>query len=138
LQSDGKIVAPGSKLTGDLPNVTASIAVVRYNGDGSLDSGFGTGGIASAPIQVGNVQLIDPVVSAALQTDGKIVVLGVTRGIPYVAQQCVLARFNRDGTLDGSFGTAGMLFEDYSGHYDCTSLSIQPDGKFVVSIRDFT
>ena len=105
LQSDGKIVAPGARLSGDPANVATGIALVRYDSDGSLDARFGTGGIASTPIESGTVAFPPDASnpgSAALQSDGKILVLGYSG-------RCVLARFNPNGTLDGSFGAAGRI-----------------------------
>ena len=132
LQSDGKIVAPGATFSGDPPNVTTSIALVRYDADGSLDVRFGTGGMASTPIESGTVAFSpvsnNPALSAALQSDGKILVLGfIIGGGP--SGRCVLARFNPDGTLDGNFGAAGKIYDDDSY---CSSLALQPDGRIVV------
>ena len=62
LQSDAKIVVAGSS-DGDL-------AVVRYNGNGSLDTSFGADGKATA--NLGS----DAAYSVAIQSDGKIVVAG--------------------------------------------------------------
>jgi uncharacterized delta-60 repeat protein len=45
-----------------------------------------------------------------------------------------LARFNADGTLDPSFGSAGQLSTDFFGNTDQARLvRIQPDGKIVVA-----
>jgi uncharacterized delta-60 repeat protein len=46
IQSDGKIVAAGSSNNGS----NYDFALVRYNTDGSLDTGFGIGGIVTTPI----------------------------------------------------------------------------------------
>jgi uncharacterized delta-60 repeat protein len=62
LQSDGKIVVAGSS-DGDF-------AVVRYNGNGSLDASFGADGKALAS------QGYDAAYGVAIQSDGKIVVAG--------------------------------------------------------------
>lgn len=45
IQADGKIVAVGSAFD----NVHAVFALARYNADGSLDRGFGTGGLSFGP-----------------------------------------------------------------------------------------
>ncbi|MFA7382658.1 MAG: putative Ig domain-containing protein [Desulfurivibrionaceae bacterium] len=60
--------------------------LVRYNSDGSLDTGFATGGILVA--NAGGV--------VEVQSDGKILVAG--------GDGFALARYNSDGTLDTSFG----------------------------------
>src|SRR5262249_21251021 len=45
-----------------------------------------------------------------------------------------LARYNQDGTLDQTFGTAGKQTTDFLGYADgATGVAIQPDGKIVVA-----
>jgi uncharacterized delta-60 repeat protein len=78
---------------------------------GSIDPTFGSGGtVVNAS---GNV-----VGSMALQPDGKIV---VAAGI--------LMRFERNGGLDATFGTAGVV----SGPIGANSVALQPDGKLIVA-----
>lgn len=71
LQTDGKIVVAGqtSGIGGD------DFAVVRYNTNGTLDTGFGAGGKVVTPV-AGN--LVDRANNISLQTDGKIVLAGFT------------------------------------------------------------
>jgi uncharacterized delta-60 repeat protein len=69
LQPDGKIIAAGS--AGPYPLV--DFALARYNGDGSLDSTFGSGGKVTTDF-FGSV---DGANGVALQTDGKIVAAGL-------------------------------------------------------------
>ena len=68
LQSDGKIVVAGYSLIAEF----GDFSVVRYNTNGSLDTSFGTGGKVTTAIGAGN----DFANSMALQSDGKIVVVG--------------------------------------------------------------
>ena len=43
-----------------------------------------------------------------------------------------VARYHPDGTLDDSFGTAGLLTVDLHGGFDSgTDLALQPDGRVV-------
>ncbi|WP_405979402.1 calcium-binding protein [Streptomyces sp. NBC_00158] len=67
LQPDGKIVAAGISL--------ADFGVARYNANGSLDSGFATGGKVRTDVSFG---YFDTANAVALQSDGKIVVSGNT------------------------------------------------------------
>jgi uncharacterized delta-60 repeat protein len=98
VQADGNIVAAGYS--------GSQLALVRYNGDGSLDASFGgTGKIR------GNVskQSTDAAFRIAIQADGKIVVAGSTtpRGASNV--DLFMERYNANGTLDTSFGTGGKV-----------------------------
>ena len=66
--SDGKIVAAGSSNSGS----NYDFALVRYNTDGSLDTGFGTGGIVTTPIGSSD----DYALALGIQSDGRIVAAG--------------------------------------------------------------
>jgi len=68
IQSDEKIVAAGESNNG----TDVDFAVVRYNTNGSLDTGFGTGGKVTTAIGPSH----DEAFAVALQSDGKIVAAG--------------------------------------------------------------
>ncbi len=70
LQADGKIVLVGGASNGS----DTDVAVVRYNTDGGLDSGFGSGGIVITPIGGGDDWGRD----VAIQPDSKLIVVGST------------------------------------------------------------
>ena len=68
IQSDGKILVAGTSKIGSYND----IAVVRYKSDGTIDTSFGTNGIAATQIGVS----FSYAHSIALQDDGNIVVSG--------------------------------------------------------------
>jgi hypothetical protein len=72
----------------------------RYNNDGSLDNAFGFGG----KVITGFGSFTDHGFSVAIQGNAKIIVGGVTGLLPY---DFALVRYNNDGTLDNTFGSAG-------------------------------
>jgi uncharacterized delta-60 repeat protein len=125
LQPDGKIVAAGT----DWTNATV---VTRYETDGALDAAFGTGGIVVSTIGPGT----GVTRSVLLQPDGKIVVVGEARISGN--QMFALARFEPDGSVDASFGTAGEVLTDLtsSSDYALDGL-LQPDGKIVAAGQAF-
>ncbi|MHC4687194.1 MAG: hypothetical protein ACYTEW_23225, partial [Planctomycetota bacterium] len=92
------------------------VLVLRYNSDGTLDTTFGTNGVAT--YDSGNV---DEGRKTILQPDGKIVVSGAT--FNGTDGDVLVLRYNSDGTLDTTFGTNGVATYD-SGNVD--------DGKIVV------
>jgi uncharacterized delta-60 repeat protein len=110
--SDGKIVTAASDAT------TAHADLARLNVDGSLDSTFGTNGIAYES-QPGAA-------SIALQPDGKIVT-GVGSNF--------LVRYLATGAPDTSFGTDGISakasapWTNVNPSYN--TLAIQPDGRIL-------
>jgi uncharacterized delta-60 repeat protein len=73
-------------------------ALQRFNADGSVDVGFGNGGVAL--VETNLSPLADPQLVA--QPDGKLVVLGSGSGMHQVY------RLTRDGQLDASFDDDGV------------------------------
>jgi uncharacterized delta-60 repeat protein len=126
VQPDGKILIIGS---GGVPTDTfRSVVIARYNLDGSLDTTFGTSGIAKAHIpdrgDSGN--------KALLQPDGKIVTGGFSIGFGWETKMMSVARFNSDGTLDGSFGMNGFtLIQLGVNLVETSAVAMQPDGKII-------
>ena len=67
-----------------------------------------------------------------LQADGRIVLVG--RNTSDTVSDFALTRYTTDGTLDGSFGTAGILTADLHGNGEFgTDVVVQPDGKIVAA-----
>ncbi|MER7577625.1 Ig-like domain repeat protein [Streptomyces sp. NPDC126514] len=119
---DDKIVVAGF--------ANRDIAVVRLTADGSLDAGFGTGGIVTTDIST-EFGLADAVV---VQPDGKIIVAG------YSDNRVMMARYigtgANAGELDSGFGDSGvvrfadsLVTEESKAH----AMALQPDGKIVIA-----
>jgi uncharacterized delta-60 repeat protein len=103
LQSDGKILQGGyCKYTG--ATEPRRFCVMRYNSNGSIDSGFGSGGYVLYHIPVSEN---DDANSLILQSDGKII-QGGTCTISGTNQFCIV-RYNADGSVDATFGTNGYM-----------------------------
>ncbi len=118
LQTDGKIIAAGHSW--------ADFAVVRYNADGTLDTGFGTNGTTTTDIDNNS---LDAAYAVALQPDGKIIAAGDSEGA------FVVVRYNADGTLDTGFGTNGTTTTDIDNNsLDAAhAVALQPDGKIIAA-----
>jgi uncharacterized delta-60 repeat protein len=98
-------------------------------GPGDLDASFGSGGAVSTPIGLD----WDYGRAVAVQDDGKIVVAGYYASAS-ASNDFALVRYNRDGTLDTSFGGTGIATTQVStGDDRATGLAIQPDEKIVVA-----
>ncbi|MBZ0207858.1 MAG: T9SS type A sorting domain-containing protein [Flavobacteriales bacterium] len=124
IQPDGKIVVVGSARVG----TTADLAIARYNTSGTLDTSFGIDGKVTTDYAGGQ----DYGYSVAIQHDGRIVVAGST-SLSF-AVDLALARYNMDGTLDGSFGVGGKATTAFGTAPDqARSVVIQPDGMIVVA-----
>lgn len=122
IQPDSKIIVFGGVSNS---NGTA-VAVVRYNTDGTLDTGFGTAGIASV------AGLTFPS-AMTLQPDGKIVAVAFNvDGYSGVAGINVL-RFSSNGSLDSTFGTGGVAS---TGIFDLQApggVVVQPNGDILIA-----
>ena len=131
LQPDGKIVIVGASLVTGSPS-GVDFAVVRFNADGSPDTGFGSAGLVITDIPGGDT--FDVAYGVAIQPDGKIVVSGTADA---GANDCAcVVRYLPDGTLDTFFGSGtGIVVFDASsggaGHCE-TRVALQPDGRIVL------
>ena len=121
IQADGRILAVGSKFD----PFENGFAVARYNPDGSLDATFGAAGKVLTPF--GGVN--DGAHGVAIQPDGKIIAAGAGGA----GSDFLVARYNPDGSLDATFGTAGKVITDFGGSDGAHDVGIQADGKIVVA-----
>lgn len=111
-----KIIIAGSVVQ----NSTPQCLLIRLNDDGSLDTTFNGTGI---------VQLESGAVSSAtsllVDGSGRYVIGGAS------LQGYVLARYNSGGSLDGTFGSGGVVSINPGSSAGITSLAVQSDGKIV-------
>ena len=106
-------------------NVTYSWAIARYNKNGSLDPSFGSGGKVVTSFGDGQ-DFAD-----ALAVDGdKVVVAGVVQA-GGGGKNFGLARYNKNGSLDQSFGTGGKVTTDFSGGNDAANGVIIVDDRIL-------
>ena len=124
VQSDGKMVVVGQTYNGS----NSDFCVVRYNVDGSLDTTFNGTGKQSLSFGSGD----DIARAVAIQSDGKIVVIGHTNdGSRW---RIADARFTTAGQLDSSFGNGGKSVISLPGsvHDYGFGVAIQSDGSIVI------
>ncbi|HVT36332.1 MAG TPA: hypothetical protein VHE37_12135, partial [Nevskiaceae bacterium] len=137
-QSSGKLVAVANTRIGT-PSATNKIVLVRFNADGSIDSGFGTSGMVTFdlnPNQSGNGENAS---SAIALSDGSILIGGGV-AITGTGTHFFVVKFSADGVQDTSFGTAnatlGSTFADVqvgSSTVVGGALAVQSDGKVLMS-----
>ena len=131
-QSDGKIVAVGWVQTA---TADKDFALARYNPDGSLDTAFGTGGRVTTAIRDAD----DEARAVAIQSDGKIVVVGYAYETTTGGNDFAAARYNTDGSLDQGFGNitgqirTGKLTTNMGATDIAHAVAIQDDGKIVLA-----
>lgn len=118
VQPDGKIAVVGETFG------PTTISVVRLNANGTLDTAFGTNGVASTGLAGhGNSIGIDRV--------NKLVVVGHKAGA--VPSGAVIARFQTNGTLDTGFSGDGLITIDeiFTGFND---VAVDPYGANTVTV----
>jgi len=121
IQPDGKIVIAGS----DAFKPGNDFVLVRYDSRGNPDPSFGVNGKVSTDIGTGSK---DFAYSLAIQTDGKIVVAGMSDG------NIAVVRYDSTGNPDPSFGVNGRVITDMGAEDDAgRSVAVQTDGKIVVA-----
>lgn len=123
LQPDGFLVLVGD-CVGPSPGRVFWLA--RLNANGFLDLSFGSGGQVFTPFATDA-----RAVSGLLQPDGRILAVGYLDDLtqpPTIAA----ARYNVDGTLDPSFGTAGQITLPLTQPFTVGAAALQPDGKLVI------
>ena len=101
--------------------LVSSVPVLAFTPVASLDPNFGNAGLLTLP----------PSISAALQPDGKLMVLGSD------ADTLVLSRYTQSGTLDTTFGLNGLVRLTVNGSALTTAgagngILVAPDGGFYV------
>lgn len=121
LQTDGKIVVGGVAVNG-----SPRFCLVRYNTDGTLDTGFGTSGVVTTAIADRSIGR-----SVVIQTDGNIVLAGYAITATTGVSQFALARYDTSGVLDSSYGTGGLVTTTIGSQAKAFSAALQADGKIV-------
>lgn len=136
VQSDGKVVVVGDAFR---TSGTSDFGIARLATNGSLDSSFSGDGFTTVSFASGSFDDFHAR-AVALQSDGKIVVVGYTRNSSNSDEDFAIARLNADGSMDNSFSSDGKttVYLDLGGSAannqdEALCVAIQPfDGKIVV------
>ena len=124
VQLDGRIIAAGySDVNGE-----RDFTVVRYNTNGTLDTTFDTDGKATTDIGNNNQ---DQANAIAVQTDGKIIIIGFT--IIASSLDIAVVRYNTNGALDTTFDGDGKVITNLDSEEFAYSVALQTDGKIIVA-----
>jgi len=120
IQPNGSILSVGETIV----NENRSFAVARHTPDGTNDTGFGTNGTAVIGFTGPSAGQ-----SAAVQTDGKLVLAGwnYTNNIG----QFALVRLNANGALDSTFGSNGQVVTAFVDGASIDDTAITTDGRII-------
>ncbi|MCW2927374.1 MAG: Delta-60 repeat-containing protein [Thermoleophilia bacterium] len=129
LQADGKIVLAGGYGVFEL---------VRWNSDGSIDTSFGGGDGHVETVRVDCCPGSDGamIYGLAQQQDGRLLAGGRMQLTTDSRTRLALVRYNVDGSLDASFGSAGIVWDAptlATGSSVIRDVVVQPTGNILVS-----
>ena len=111
-----------------------TVATMAGAASGQLDPTFGKGGIVITNFS-NDVRPMD----AALQADGKLVVVGLVNDFKVATQLTAVVRYLPNGSLDASFGRNGVATDAVTNFLnEADAVVIQSDGKIVVLERAFS
>lgn len=130
---DGSLYAPlvladGRAITTSMS--AGDVVVARWNADGSPDRSFGVAG--QQVVDLGSN--FDVAAALAQQPDGGLLVAGVSSD--GASGTVAIARLDRDGALDPTFGTAGRATTTFPDHgLNAPRLQVTPDSHIVVAVE---
>jgi uncharacterized delta-60 repeat protein len=126
IEPNGGIVTAGSREIG----IASDFALTRHNADGTLDTSFGTNGIATTDLGGAGDQAFD----AAALSDGGVVAVGRTDAAGVQSTDFGIVRYHADGTPNPAFGAGGIVRTDVAGKGDqANAVAVEPDGKILVA-----
>ncbi len=126
INEEGKIIIAGYAV---IPPPYYDFAVLRLLPDGEPDLSFSGDGIETTAFG----EFMDYGHSVVLQQDGKIIV-GGSSSASGLQNDMALARYDINGVLDDTFGTAGKLVVPVSTGYESIySMRMLEDGKLVAA-----
>lgn len=139
VQSTGKIVIAGTvEHVGAADARDRDIAVVRFNANGTLDTTFGTNGIAILDLSdgelVGTTYIADTQWGLSLHGQDKLIVTGAQKAPGRTDLDFAVVQLEADGKIDTAFGTNGVALVDINqqGASPRNAL-VLADGSFVVT-----
>lgn len=127
VQPDNKVVAAGSII--DLVSQNLLGFTLRLNGSGTLDLSYGTAGVVRLNTVTDKIAAITDMVRTA---DGKLVLSGLDGNF----SEPRVVRLNPNGSLDNTFGTAGVSILAPSNLNEAgePKVELQSDGKILLCV----
>ncbi len=125
--------------------------LTKVDAAGELDDDFGTNGVATVNVVTGPFAAppagttpngaAEVARGVVVQPDGKIVVAGQAETPPAAGKpdsrdiDIYVARFDTDGTLDGTFGTGGITRVDLSNGVTAAPATVNGDQAYGLNVR---
>lgn len=114
-----------------------SYGILRLSNDGTIDTSFGTNGIAKMRFDFYNTSSLEFPSEICIQSNGKIVVAGFLNTTDGLTDKVVgVTRFNYNGTLDASFGSNGKVIAQTGNNtYPRQIINLNND-KFILNVSN--
>ena len=117
-----------------IPGADTAPVVYKVTDSGQLDTTFGTGGIFSQSVLAEQTECYAAVVQPMPQGGYKLVTTGYGRALATETTDLVSLRLNANGTLDTTYGTAGLVRIDIGGFGDNSrKLLVLPDRRVLLA-----
>ncbi|MFZ1686473.1 MAG: delta-60 repeat domain-containing protein [Flavobacteriales bacterium] len=128
IMADGRIAACGSQ---SFLGLDDEPIIALFADDGTLDPGFGNGGIQVLPF----LAPLYGQARAIATPEGKVLVAGYrAQPSPATSNDFFLYRLLDDGTFDPAFASAGEVYTDITGSFDRgLAMALAPDGDIVLA-----
>ncbi len=140
LQSDGKVVVAATveHVAAGADPRDRDIALVRFNADGTRDTGFGVDGVVTLDLSDGQVDgtayVADSAWGLSVYPDGRLLVTGAQKRAGGTDTDFVAVRLSADGVRDPAFGTNGVTSVDINNRSASPrTATVLADGGVVVS-----
>jgi uncharacterized delta-60 repeat protein len=122
IQTDGRIVAAST--TTRSVGLIRDFLIIRFNGNGSLDTDFDSDGKVTTSFSTDSAAVI----ATAIQSDGNIVAAGIA------SDNFAVARYKPSGSLDTTFNNDGIVTtNNFSSNVQLEATALQSDGKIVAA-----
>jgi uncharacterized delta-60 repeat protein len=117
------------------PSADTEFAAVRFNTNGTLDTSFGTNGVAKVDLGAGTASARETLWGLARDSSDRLVIFGHAKAEgERVDTDRVIVRLTSNGAVDSSFATKGVHSLNIANLGDQSRAGIvQADGKIVAS-----
>lgn len=135
-QGESNIIVAGAKQRGE----RRTWIVARYDGSGVLDVGFARNGWATIGFgrALGSDLVASEVSDVGLQSDGKIIVAGSALDLNTYVSYLAIARLNRNGSVDRSFGDDGRVLARSPGGGTVGAMALLPNDRILMGGSSIT
>ena len=128
-QPDGKFIACGLSTPFPYDLTNGAMLAVRANGNGSVDTSYGSNGVALAQ----TATLLGGARSCAALQDGSDATVLAGRDGAFDDANLALARLDASGSIDPSFGRNGQASIDLGGWESAENIVVLNDGTLAVA-----